>query len=156
MLDTLRGILKLLYIKKFIYYRYNEVRSIRYQSSFLLSCICEIFNLEKGVAYSTETIDQIIQQLKDFIKRKKITESETQPMELKLIELLGNKLKELSYLLNSMDDNSIKMWINIGKCWTHIGVIEFLLFSIFEMVDPVLKLRFKKSDCEDDVGEING
>lgn len=118
----------------------------------MVSCIFEIFNLEKE-ANSLHMVERIVQQLRDFVKRKKIIENETQPRELQLVDVLENNLKELYIMLNDMEENSAS-WTNIGKSWIHIGVVQFLLFSIFEMVDPVLKMRFKKLDCEDDVSAL--
>lgn len=113
--------------------------------------MCEIFNIEKECKFSVHVVDEIVQNLKDFIKRKKIIESEELPRELQLVDVLENNLKELCCMLSNISENCGETWVLIGKSWTHIGVTQFLLFSIFEMVDPVLKMKFKKADCDDDV-----
>ncbi|XP_065212438.1 midasin [Planococcus citri] len=130
-------------------YLYNEVQSIRYQFNYLIFCLRGIFELNNDLPCSAESIDEIIQHLKDLVKRKRIIESGVAFKEFELIDIISNNLKEVYGLLEKISDSD-ETWITLGKSWIAIGVIQLLLYSIFDLVDPVQKIRFKKLNYEDD------
>ncbi len=82
-------------------------------------------------------------------------EKENVPVEFsKMLEIIAEKLRELVENINELENGNRPentRWLLIGKSWTLAGAIQFLLFSIFDAVDPVVKIRLQKSDCEDDV-----
>lgn len=88
---------------------------------------------------------------------KKHSEKETVPETLNnFIDLLALRLTELGSLIDELglpesQNNFSGTWIIIGKCWVLMGTVQYLLFSVTDIIDPVLKINFKMSDCNDDV-----
>lgn len=101
-------------------------------------------------------IVHLVNCLRYFVA-KKHSEKETVPETLNnFIDLLALRLTELGSLIDELglpesQNNFSGTWIIIGKCWVLMGTVQYLLFSVTDIIDPVLKINFKMSDCNDDV-----
>lgn len=142
--------------------RFNETQNVIGQFQFLITSMANVLDMTvaQDMPISVSITADLINGIRRFVARKRTFEEHSIPEALiKLIDLLALRLTELTTLIGELDEpadgnDDSEAWITIGKCWTLMGTIQFLLFSILDMVDPVLKVWFKISDCKDDVSSL--
>lgn len=105
---------------------------------------------------SLTAVQNYVEKLTDFILKKCMSDKANISAELnQLLRVIATRLEELmeciqnAEKMDSVDDT--QQWILIGRCWVLLGSIQFVLFSIFETIDPVVKVQMRKADCNDDV-----
>ncbi|KAK7603581.1 hypothetical protein V9T40_003580 [Parthenolecanium corni] len=139
-------------------YLSNESYHVLSQFRFFIKSSFYVFTGETvaPVDISSNTVLSYVEKLTDFILKKCVSDKANISVELnQLLHIIATRWEELMKCIEDVEKmdstEDTQQWILIGRCWVLLGYIQFLLFSIFETIDPVLKVQMRKSDCNDDL-----
>lgn len=140
-------------------FRSNERYHVSSQFRFFMKSSFAVFTSETlapvDISSSTAVRDYV-EKLTEFIIKKCMSDKAHISVELdQLLHVIASRLEELMECIKDVEKmdslEDTQQWILMGRCWVLLGCIQFILFSIFETIDPVVKVQMRKADCNDDV-----